>query len=54
MDAFPHLQAMNGHIRVRVETQFHFSILDREHRNFQYSLEAIGSADHNRLLVLSG
>jgi hypothetical protein len=54
MDPFPHFQAMNGHIRVHVETQFHFSILDREHGYFQYALEAIRSADHNRLLVLSG
>jgi hypothetical protein len=54
MDPFPHLQAMDRNIGIDVKTQSHFSILDRQHRNFKRLLEAIGSADHDRLLVFSG
>ena len=53
VDAFPHLQTMNGNAGVDLEAQPHVGASNIEHRDLHQLMKAIGPADYDRLPTFS-
>jgi hypothetical protein len=49
-DAFPHFEAMDGHVGVDVETQFHLLAPNLQHDDLEDALKIVGPSDYNRFL----
>jgi hypothetical protein len=50
---FPHFRTMDGNTGIDVETQSHPAPLNLKDRDFEQTLEAPGSTDHDRFTALS-
>ena len=47
VNAFPHLQTMDGDIRIDLEAESHPSALDLQHFHFEQAMKTISPADYH-------
>jgi hypothetical protein len=53
VDSLPNFQAMDRNVGRDLESQADLIALDRENCDFEQSLEAVSSSDHNRFMTFS-